>query len=86
VLGRYDAADRHIFLPRTANADKNLKFRLEIDMCVGDGVLRWMRSGTRLSHNDEPILTHVSKDTAFVDNTVAAFYRCQRLHVRYDCL
>jgi hypothetical protein len=55
-------------------------------MCVGDGVLRWMRSGTRLSHNDEPILTHVSKDTAFVDNTVAAFYRCQRLHVRYDCL
>ena len=52
VVGRYDTADRHILLPRAANADKNLKFWLEFDMRVGDGVLRWMRSGTGLSHND----------------------------------
>jgi len=52
VVGRYDTADRHIFLPRAANAGKNLKFWLEFDMRVGDGVLRWMRSGTGLSHND----------------------------------
>jgi hypothetical protein len=52
VVDRYDTADRHIFLPRAANAGKNLKFWLEFDMRVGDGVLRWMRSGTGLSHND----------------------------------
>jgi hypothetical protein len=52
LVDRYDTADRHIFLPRAANAGKNLKFWLEFDMRVGDGVLRWMRSGTGLSHND----------------------------------
>jgi len=86
VVGRYDTADRHIFLPRAANADKNLKFWLEFDMRVGDGVLRWMRSGTGLSHNDEPILAYVVKGSTFVDRAVAASYRCQRLDVRYDCL
>jgi hypothetical protein len=86
VVGGYDTADRHILFSRAANADKNLKFWVEINMRVGDGVLRWMRSGTGLSHNDEPILAYIVKGSTFVDRAVAALYRCQRLNVRYDSL